>query len=86
MSAATALDREIANYLVQLNTRQKKAVLTVVKTFIEEQEQESFWKDKTFVAEMNRRLAELETNKVQGSTWEDVKQKVRKSIKPVKKK
>ncbi|MEO6732394.1 MAG: hypothetical protein ABIN01_14345 [Ferruginibacter sp.] len=37
MNAATSLDKEIAQYLAYLNERQKKTVLTVVKTFAEEQ-------------------------------------------------
>lgn len=87
MSAATVLDKQITNYLVQLNTRQKKAVLTVAKTFAEEQEQEySPWKEAVFLAEINKRSAELESGKVQGYSWEEVKQKARQSLKPKKKK
>jgi predicted transcriptional regulator len=37
MSAAKSLDKEIAQYLPHLNVKQKRTVLTVVKTFIEEQ-------------------------------------------------
>jgi hypothetical protein len=36
MNAATLLDKEINAYLPLLNEQQKKAVLTVVKTFVEE--------------------------------------------------
>ena len=86
MSAATALDQQIANYLIQLNTKQKKAVLTVVKTFAEEQEAESPWKDKSFIAEMDRRVAELESGKVKGYSWEEVKQRARQSLKSGKRK
>jgi hypothetical protein len=78
MSAVTALDKQIANYLVQLNTRQKKAVLTVVKTFAEEQDQDdSPWKDPAFVKEMDKRMTELESGKVKGVSWEDVKKNAR---------
>jgi putative addiction module component (TIGR02574 family) len=85
MSAVTPLDRQISNYLTQLNSRQKKAVLTVVKTFAEEQDQESSpWKDVRFVAEMDRRMAELESGKVKGYTWDEVKQRARNEIKPKK--
>jgi putative addiction module component (TIGR02574 family) len=78
MSAASALDKQIFNYLTQLNARQKKAVLTVVKTFAEEQESDSNpWKDASFVAEMDRRMAELENGKVKGYTWEEVKQRAK---------
>ena len=37
MNAATSIDKEIAQYLPRLNEKQKKTVLTVVKTFMEEQ-------------------------------------------------
>ena len=37
MNAATSLDKELAQYLTHLNIKQKKTVLTVVKTFAEEQ-------------------------------------------------
>lgn len=37
MSVAKSLDKEIVQYLPQLNVKQKKTVLTVVKTFMQEQ-------------------------------------------------
>lgn len=87
MSAVTPLDRQISNYLAQLNPRQKKAVLTVVKTFAEEQDQEfNPWKDADFVSDMDQRVAELESGKVKGYTWDEVKQRARNSIKPKKSK
>ena len=87
MSAVKAIDRQISDYLVQLSPKQKKAVLTVVKTFVEEPEQEySPWKNPGFVKEMDRRVAELESGKVKGYSWEEVKQRARQSAKPKKKK
>ena len=86
MGAAKAIDQQIADYLIQLNAKQKQAVLTVVKTFAEEQEPESPWKDKNFIAEMDRRVAELESGKEKGFSWEEVKQRARQSIKSGKKK
>lgn len=38
MNAAKSLDREITQYLPQLNVKQKRTLLTVVKTFMEEQQ------------------------------------------------
>ena len=38
MNTATALDKEINQYLPQLNVKQKRTVLTVVKTFMEDQQ------------------------------------------------
>lgn len=77
-----ALDKQITNYLVQLNTKQKQAVLIVVKTFAEEQGQEySPWKDETFVSELDKRIEELESGKEKGHTWQEVKQRARQSVK-----
>lgn len=71
-----ALDNQINNYLLQLTPKQKKAVLTVVKTFAEEQE--SFLKDPEFIQEMDKRIEELESGKVTGRSWEEVKLSARK--------
>jgi hypothetical protein len=38
MGAAKPLDKQISQYLSLLNDRQKEAVLTVVRTFVEEAE------------------------------------------------
>ncbi|HEY6975036.1 MAG TPA: hypothetical protein VH396_02035 [Chitinophagaceae bacterium] len=37
--STSAIDKQINNYLPRLTIKQKKAVLTVVKTFAEEQEE-----------------------------------------------
>jgi hypothetical protein len=78
MSAATALDKQITNYLIQLNTKQKKAVLTVVKTFAEEGDY-SHWKDESFVAELDRRTAEYESGKARVYTLDELEAGARKS-------
>lgn len=38
MKTTTTLDKEIADCLPRLNTKQKKTVLNVVKTFIDDQQ------------------------------------------------
>lgn len=38
MNTAKTLDQEIAQYLPQLNVKQKRTVLTVVKTFMDDQQ------------------------------------------------
>lgn len=38
MNTAKSLDKQIVQYLPQLNVKQKKTVLTVVKTFMEDQQ------------------------------------------------
>lgn len=80
--AATTTEKQINNYLGQLSDRQKKAVLTVVKTFAENQTNEKdIWDDKDFIAEIERRTEELESGKVKGYGWEEVKQRARKAVK-----
>jgi putative addiction module component (TIGR02574 family) len=77
MSAATKLDKQINNYLIQLNNKQKKAVLTVIKTFAEEQENE-VWEDSAFIAELDRRTAEYESGKAKVLTLDELETRVRK--------
>jgi hypothetical protein len=38
-----SIDTQIINYLSALNTEEKKAVLSVVKTFAKESKQKDFW-------------------------------------------
>jgi hypothetical protein len=86
MMNATAIDKQINEYLIQLSPKQKRAVLTVVKTFVEEPEGDlSPWKNADFVAEMDRRIAELENGKVKGYDWDEVKKRARQSVKTKKK-
>lgn len=73
------LDKQINTYLGQLNLKQKKAVLTVVKTFAAEHE--SDLDNPVFMREMENRIEELEIGKVKGSKWEDVKLRARKTLK-----
>ena len=76
--ATEALDKQISKYLPELSQKQKLAVLAVVKTFAEENE--SNLEDPLFIKEMDRRIEELESGKVKGSTWEAVKQRARQSM------
>jgi putative addiction module component (TIGR02574 family) len=80
MSAATKLDKQINEYLIQLNDKQKKAVLTVVKTFAEEQESD-LWEDSAFIAELDRRTAEYENGKAKILTLDELETRVRKANK-----
>jgi phosphatidylinositol kinase/protein kinase (PI-3 family) len=80
MSAATKLDKQINDYLIQLNDKQKKAVLTVVKTFVEEQENE-LWEDSAFIAELDRRTEEYEGGKAKVLSLDELETRVRKAHK-----
>ena len=61
MSVTNTIDKKINNYLSHLSIKQKEAVLTVVKTFAEEEQ--PAWADKDLIALLDRRTAEYETGK-----------------------
>ena len=63
MAVVNPLDKEINHYLPRLTSRQKRTVLTVVKTFVEEDE-ENLWKDKKFVSMLDNRTREYESGKI----------------------
>jgi len=63
MGTIKTMDREIAGYWQQLNAVQKEAVLGVMKIFAGAKEEYDRWNDKNFIAEMNKRTAELEKKK-----------------------
>lgn len=69
MSGANELVEEIVHYLSRLNVKQQKAVLAVVKSYAVEESKKA---DKSFRAEMERRLAELESGKVKGISLEEL--------------
>ena len=64
MNTAISIDQEINKYLSQLNTKQKKTVLTVVKTFAEEQN--DWWNEISFEQQqaIDIALAEMHDGKL----------------------
>lgn len=78
MGVTEVLDKEIIHYLPHLSTQQKEVVLSVVKTFAGE---ETWWNEKTFIAEMNRRFTELENGKIKGYTLEEMEARAREKYK-----
>jgi phage tail tube protein FII len=78
MSAAKPLVNQITQYLGQLNSQQQKTVLSVVKSFVQE---EDWWNNKTYMAEMDRRFSEMESGTVKGLTLDEAEKKVRQSYK-----
>jgi hypothetical protein len=85
MSEAKKLDDQISTYLAKLNDDQKKAVLTVVKTFAKEEEYDH-WKDPSFVKEMETRYNDLKTGKDKGITLDQLEESARKNYKNKKRK
>lgn len=84
MGAVKQLDKEINSYLNHLSVQQKEVVLSVVKTFAGEEE--AWWNDKVYMAEMERRFEELESEKVKGLTLDELEKGVRQAYKTSKRK
>ena len=57
-------------YIDQADDRKVKAIYTLVEEGIEPTH---MWKDDDFVAELERRVNEIESGSVKGYTWEEVK-------------
>ena len=66
MRTADLVDKQISDYLGQLNLVQKKAILNIIKAFTVEDTA-----DDNFDEEMNRRIAEYESGSVKTYTWEE---------------
>lgn len=79
MQTSTITDRKIITLLPSLTAKQKKVVLSVVETFVEDET--DIWEDKGFVKEMDRRFAELESGKDKGITLEQLEFKARSTFK-----
>jgi hypothetical protein len=80
-TATTTIDKQINNYLAQLNTKEKEAVLSVVKTFAENRQKDDLWSDKDFIAELDRRTAEYESGKAKVLTLDQLETGARKVYK-----
>ena len=80
MNTATALDKEINQYLPQLNVKQKRTVLTVVKTFMEDQQD---WWDEIGEEQqktIDKALTEMKAGKL--TPHDEVMKKYKKWLKP----
>jgi hypothetical protein len=84
MDTSAAINKKKVGYLDQLNTNQKKAVLSVAKALAEATHENDIWEDKAFIAEMERRTTELENGTSKGYTWNEVKEITRKSLSEMK--
>jgi hypothetical protein len=79
MSSVKPLDKEITEYLRLLNETQKQAVLGVIKTFAHEEK--TWWNNKTYLDEMNKRFDEMESGKIKGISLDEIETGVRISYK-----
>ena len=74
------MDKEINHYLPRLSSRQKQTVLTVVKTFAEEGEEE-VWEDKNFLAKLDSRTSDYESGTIKPLSLNELEDSARKSYK-----
>jgi len=72
MSTATIRER-LFEYIRFADDKKVQAIYTMVEDEIIEKL--DLWKDKDFVAELDRRIEELESGKVKGVTMEEMKSK-----------
>ena len=72
MSTATIRER-LFEYIRFADDKKVRAIYTMVEEDIIERL--DLWEDKDFLRELDRRIQEIETGKVNGSTWEEVKAK-----------
>ena len=75
MPHLNSLDKKITSMLPNLTESQKKAVLNVMETFVEEEA--SPWNDKSFVATMDRRIKEYEEGKILPITIDELEARAR---------
>lgn len=80
MGSVNTLDKEINHYLPRLSSRQKQTVLTVVKTFAEEGEEE-IWEDKNFLAKLDSRTSDYESGTIKPISLNELEDSARKSYK-----
>ncbi len=73
------IDKQINTYLGKLNVKEKEAILGVVKTFVENKEDTT--EDKTFIATLDRRVAEFESGKAKTLTLDQLEARARKAYK-----
>jgi len=76
------LRKKLHNYIDIAQEKKLKAIYTMVEDEIGESY--DHWSDEDFVKEMNRRMSELETGKIKGYEWNEVKKKALKKIKVAK--
>ena len=74
MSTATIRER-LFEYIRFADDKKVRAIYTMVEEDIIERL--DLWEDKDFLKEIDRRIEEIETGKMIGSTWEEVKAKSR---------
>jgi len=71
----TAMKEKLHEYIESAN----EADVIAMYSFVEDDNTRVYnhWDDKEFVAEMDKRMEELESGKVKGMSWDEVKRQAR---------
>lgn len=80
MTSDMQLKEQILDYLGRINEEQKRALLLVAQSFAASAAEESIYTDE-FVTELHKRANEMQSGKVKGATWEEVKQRAKAFVK-----
>lgn len=75
-----AIRHKLHNYIEMAEAKKVKAIYAILEGEINDDF--SQWKDKEFIAELDRRTDEYKSGRVKGVAWEDVKNNI---LHPVKK-
>ncbi len=74
---AQTLDKQLHSLIDNLNDKQKKAVLGIVKAFAEGEPANDQWKEEKFVAEMDRRYNDYKSGNAKLVSLDDVEKKAK---------
>ena len=78
------LNKQLHALIDNLNDKQKKAVLGIVKALGEEEQIYDHWKDENFVAEMNHQYNDYKSGKLVLVSLDDAEKKARTAAKKLK--
>lgn len=75
--SASVIRKKLLRYIENADEKKVRAFYTIVESEIETADR---WQQDSFVEEMNVRAEALESGKVKGASWSDVKRKVAKKL------
>ncbi|HAH26017.1 MAG TPA: hypothetical protein DCL77_20030 [Prolixibacteraceae bacterium] len=71
----STIRKKLSEYIKVADDKKVKAIYTIVEREINEMDQ--WWNDKTLIAELNSRSADLKNGKDKGIGWEELKKEIK---------